>query len=273
MNSPEVLSVEELQCRLPTLLPRPVAAALARRIFAALDLPRINALYASCYTCRSGAFAAAVLDYLGIRLRIRLSDEAAVALGKFRAEHRSFVVVANHPFGALDGIALLSWLTPLFPDFKLLANNLLQRVEPLQPCLLTVDPTHAGAAGTHNLSALHQAFRHVTYGGILGMFPSGHVATWHEARHPETIVWRPQVIKMLRHLDAPILPVHLKGRNTLSFYLWGLLGWRIRSLRLPHEVFAKRHAVLDLEVGAPMHAADLPQLIPTAHHTHLVRHL
>jgi putative hemolysin len=220
---------------------------------AALDGGRINKLYDACYDCRGGDFARAVLDYLDVRLEVAVTPEAVQRLAEHRAKAvgaagRPLVVVADHPFGALDGIALLAWGTSLWTDFKLMANGMLQRVEPLRPCLLGVDPSATNGAQGHNRTALHAAYRHVQGGGVLGLFPTGRVAHWREARHPERVRWRPQVVKMLRHLGAPMLSVHFEGRNSWSFYLWGCLGWRVRSLRLPHEVFARRGSIIRMHV-------------------------
>lgn len=246
-----VVTAEELRGQLPAWMPGWGRRLAARAAMSALALDAINALYARCAPCRGGAFAAAVLDDLGIRLQVDASPGAVLALARWRAEGRPWVVVANHPFGALDGIALLAWATALSPDFRLMANSLLQRVDPLRPCLLAVDPLHPGQAA-HNRAALHQAYRHVAEGGVLGLFPSGRVATWSEVHHPERATWRPQVQKMLDHLGAPVLPVHLGGRNSVWFYLWGLLGWRVRSLALPREVFRRRGTVIRLHIGEPL---------------------
>jgi hypothetical protein len=249
-----VVTAEEMGSWMPTGWPAAWRRTVGAWALAALDLGRINTLYDACYDCRGGNFAWAVLDYLGLRLEASVTPEAIQVLAEHRAksdaaEGRALVVVANHPFGALDGIALLAWGTALWPDFKLMANGILQRVEPLRPCLLGVDPTATdGDAQGHNRTALHAAYRHVQGGGVLGLFPTGRVATYREVRHPERAQWRPQVVKMLRHLRAPMLSVRFEGRNSWSFYLWGCLGWRVRSLRLPHEVFARRGGVIRMHV-------------------------
>jgi putative hemolysin len=241
----EVISAEELRRRLPRWWPQRAAQALARRLLKGLALDRINALYSRCYTCRGGHFAAAVLEDLGIRLEIDITPEAVRTLARYRTEHSGLIIVAGHPFGALDGVALLAWLTPLLPEFRMMANRILERVEPLRECLLTVDPVQADR---HNHTALHQAYRHVSRGGALCLFPTGRVASWREVRHPESARWRPQVTKLIEHLRAPLLRVRWEGRNSLWFYLLGLLGWRVRTLRLPREVFARKNRVIKIKV-------------------------
>jgi putative hemolysin len=259
----ELISVDEIARLLPKGGLSAVRCWAAQRLHSWLALDRINTLYAHCCTVRGGRFAAAVLDDLQIRLRIEPTSAAAFRLlQECRSEHRPFVVISNHPFGALDGIALLAWLTPLFPDFRLMANALLMRIEALRSALYAVDPEGSKLDATGNRNTLRAAYHHVAAGAPLGLFPAGSVEhiSWRSWGHLEDAPWRSSVVRWLLHLEVPVLPVRFVGGNSFVFHALGLIHWRVRSLRLPREVFARRGETLTLRLGTPI----LPETLRSA---------
>src|SRR5204862_3035305 len=118
----------------------------------------------------AAAFAAGALRELGSEWHANELDLARIP------RSGGCIVVANHPFGAVEGLVLARMLRGARSDATILANHLLERVVPLRPAILSIDPFGRRDAAASNSSALRRAVRFVRAGGMLALFPSGEVA-------------------------------------------------------------------------------------------------
>jgi putative hemolysin len=165
--------------------------------------------------------------------------------------HGPCVVVANHPFGMIEGIALGALLAPVRPDFKFLGNYLLEEIPDIKPFNLPVNPFGEEGEGVRNVPSLRAALRWLTGGGVLVLFPAGVVAHFDPwQRRVTDPPWQPNLARLVRRAQAPILPVHFAGTNGPGFHLLGLVHPMLRTLRLPRELLNKRGATLSIDVGA-----------------------
>jgi putative hemolysin len=178
------------------------------------------------------------------------------------------IVVANHPFGGVDGLALLSLLKRVRPDVKLLANHMLSKIPELGESCIFVDPFGGNGATTRNLSPLRDAVRWVRQGGTLAVFPAGEVSHLNLRQRAVTDgPWQQTVAWIARQSVALVLPVFFAGRNRPLFHALGLIHPRLRTAMLPRELLASQHSRLDIRVGnviAPERLADFeadPELI------------
>jgi putative hemolysin len=161
------------------------------------------------------------------------------------------VVVANHPFGAVEGIVLGAMLRAVRPDVKILANYLLGRLEPMRELLVLVDPFGTANARLGNQRALREAVRLLQSGAMLAVFPAGEVAHWDvKAQSVVDPPWSETVAWLARAGRAPVLPVHFAGNNGPLFQLAGLVHARFRTALLPHELLNKRGRQIEVRVGA-----------------------
>ncbi|HKQ70459.1 MAG TPA: lysophospholipid acyltransferase family protein, partial [Polyangiaceae bacterium] len=161
------------------------------------------------------------------------------------------VLVANHPFGAIEGIVLASMLRGVRKDVKLLANYLLARIEPLRELMVFVDPFGGPGSAASNLSALRDAVRFLRKGGLLAVFPAGEVAHWD--RKTGKIVdppWSPGLARLVRLAEVPALAVHFAGQNGPLFQAAGMVHPRLRTALLPRELLNKKGRQVDVRVGA-----------------------
>ena len=161
------------------------------------------------------------------------------------------IVIANHPFGAAEGIILLAMLRRVRPDVKVLANYLLGRLTTLRPLLLSVDPFGGPGAPVASLRGLREAVRFVKGGGMLAIFPAGEVA--HYDPKAGAVVdppWSTSLARLVRATKVPVLPVHFHGQNGVTFQLAGLLHPRLRTALLPRELLNKRGRRVEVRVGA-----------------------
>ncbi|MFZ0614563.1 MAG: GNAT family N-acyltransferase [Desulfobacterales bacterium] len=163
------------------------------------------------------------------------------------------VVVANHPFGGIEGAVLGAVLLKVRPDLRILANYLLKRVDGIGETIIPVDPFDAPGSARQNRKGLKAAVAWLKAGGVLAMFPAGEVAhfRWNRWRVADP-VWSPHVAAIARRTGATVLPVFFPGRNSLLFQLLGTLHPRLRTALLPREVMNKAGRRIRLFVGKPI---------------------
>jgi putative hemolysin len=163
------------------------------------------------------------------------------------------VLVANHPFGAVEGLALGVLLRRLRPDSKLLANQLLSSFPRLRDLFIFVNPFDTPEARRENVRGLRDALEHLRGGGLLGVFPSGEVSHYDlGARRIIEGPWRPHLGGLIRRTGATVAPLYFCGTNSRTFHLAGLVHPRLRTAMLFRELLNKRNHKVGMHVGAPL---------------------
>jgi putative hemolysin len=220
-----------------------------------LALPALNDLYAGPWRTDGGAFSEAALA----RLRVSL-DVAAADLARVPASG-PLVVVANHPFGGVDGLALHALLRRVRPDVKLLGNYLLHRVPELRETVIPVDPFGGADAIRGSVRGLKAAQRWVEAGGCLAVFPAGEVSHLQLGHGAVTDpAWSPSVVRLARRAGASMLPIHFTGANGALFQLAGLVHPRLRTALLPRELLRRQATSLAVRVGRVVPAARIASM-------------
>ncbi len=213
-----------------------------------LCLDTLNAIYRDMDpTRRKHDFVAYALDRLGVSLRLEGAGLAAIP------SSGPLVVVANHPFGAVEGLILTHLLRLVRPDVRIMANHMLQMIPEMREHLIAVDPFGAADSTARNVSGLKQCLRFVRGGGCLGMFPSGEVASLNLRRMAVMDPpWSPTVGRIIRMTKAPVLPVFFHGANGPLFHLLGLAHPRMRTVLLPRQLLNKQNTEISATVGKPL---------------------
>ncbi len=171
------------------------------------------------------------------------------------------LVVANHPFGILDGVVLGALLTRVRQDVKILTNYLVSAVEELAGLCIYLDPFARASAQRVNVAGLRQAVAHLRRGGLLVMFPAGEVSHWHfrhgEVTDPE---WSSAAARLVRLTGAPAIPLLFAGRNSVSYHLLGAVHPKLRTIQLPREFLNKAGKEIRLRIGTPIAAEKLGRI-------------
>ena len=162
------------------------------------------------------------------------------------------VVVANHPFGALEGVILGAVLLKVRPDLKILGNYLLKNIVGIRDTIISVDPFATRHSAAANLKGIKEAIRWVKDGGMLATFPAGEVSSL-KLRQGRVIdpVWSSHIGGIIRRTKATALPVYFPGRNGVVFQLLGLLHPGLRTALLPRELINKENKQIKLHIGKP----------------------
>jgi putative hemolysin len=219
----------------------------------ALGLVEISRRYgARPHGVHGDDFAAWVLEAFGAELRIDPADLERVP------SSGPALVVANHPFGAVEGVALAHALRRVRPDVKLLANLVLGRIPELRDLFLFVDPFERPGSQNANASSLRRALAWLRGGGMLVVFPAGEVASLDlKTRRVVDPAWSPTIAGLARRTGAPTIPIFIPGRNGALFQTAGLLHPALRTALLPRQLLGSAGRVVELRVGKPIPAARL----------------
>jgi len=168
-------------------------------------------------------------------------------------EHGPIVVVANHPFGGVEGILLMSLFFSVRNDALIMGNYLLSRITELKDVIIPVDPFGTRTAAVANTAPLKTSLKHLKNGGMLMVFPGGEVAAlrW-GGKGIQEAPWSPTIAGLIEHAKCPVLPVFFDGANPLYFQLAGLIHPRLRTLLLPRQMLNKQRATFSIHIGNPI---------------------
>lgn len=230
---------------------RGVPRFLGRPVERLLGLDRLDEIYTDARgpkeaPLEGAAFLESVLKSVEVQVELTpgLSDVP---------ETGPLVIVANHPYGGIEGLALLRELLRVRPDARILANRMLARIVELDELSIWVNPFETKAAKTSNVGSMRTALRFVQEGGALIVFPAGEVSHL-KARERSVLdsTWLPSVAWLIRKTRATVLPMYVEGRNSNLFQLAGLISPLLRTALLPRELLARRGSVLRVRVGRPL---------------------
>lgn len=170
------------------------------------------------------------------------------------------VVVANHPYGGIEGLFLISALLKHRSDMRLIANQLLNRIPELRDAIIPVDAFGGARAAQGNIRGLRQALKHVQGGGLLVLFPAGTVSHLHlSAGRVCDPPWSTSAARLLRMCNCPVTPLHLGGGNSAIFQTLGLLHPRMRTAMLSRELLNKRHRTIPVTIGRAIPAESIAE--------------
>ena len=163
------------------------------------------------------------------------------------------VVVANHPFGGIEGVILLSLLRRVRPDIKAMANFLLGAIPEMRDDFIFVDPFASKNAAKANLRPIKESLTWLKEGHLLIVFPAGEVSSFDRrslrVRDP---AWSASIAALVRKTNASVVPMYFPGHNGVFFNLIGLIHPRFRTLLLPRYIANKKGRTLTLRIGTAL---------------------
>lgn len=168
------------------------------------------------------------------------------------------VVIANHPYGILDGLMLGHILSVVRGDFRILAHHVFRKAEELNRVVLPINFGTTKEAVQENLDTRREALRYLGAGGCIGVFPGGTVATAERPfGRPMDPGWRTFTAKMIARSNATVVPVYFDGHTSRLFQLASHLHVTLRMGLLIKEFRKRVDTPVRVAIGAPIPPAEI----------------
>lgn len=215
----------------------------------ALGIHKINQKYYQTQDLQPEyVFAEKVLEAMGVEFHINPKD-----VENLKAIKGPMVVVSNHPFGGLDALFMVIFLSQIREDYRIMANYLLKNVPEVAHKLIGVDPFENEDSTQKNLSPIKEAMNWLKNGGLLGVFPSGEVASfkWKQRKVVEK-PWSPTVAKLILKTQPTVIPLYFHGRNNWIFQLAASIHPKLQTAMLINTLVRPSVKKIHYQVGKPI---------------------
>lgn len=191
------------------------------------------------------SFAERALQVLNIRWQFKENDWAHVP------RTGPLVVIANHPFGGIDGLLFIAMLQRVRPDIRTISNYMLARIPEMHELAFFVDPFGWENSRRRNRPSMRVLLNWLRGGKALAVFPAGGVSYFtFKERCITDPPWPDTIARIVRRSAVPVVPVYIEGRNSLLFQTAGYIHPLVRTVLLPREVLNKRGTTMRIRVGS-----------------------
>ncbi len=164
-----------------------------------------------------------------------------------------FILVSNHPLGAIDGILMTKILTEIRPDFKVMGNFLLEKIKPMEPYVIAVNPFENRKEIRSSATGMRETLKYLENGGCVGIFPAGEVSN--KNNNFNEILdksWEKPALKLIKMAKVPVVPMYFHAKNSRLFYQISKLHPDLQTLMLPSEMMNKREKPIKIRIGKPV---------------------
>jgi putative hemolysin len=208
-----------------------------------LKISTINKFYLRNKHLSDVDFLDAILDEFQIKFEIPEEDM------KRLPKEGPYITISNHPLGGIDGILLLKLMVEQRSDFKIIANFLLHRIEPLKPYIMPVNPFEGRKDAASSIAGFKNAIGHLRDGHPLGVFPAGEVSTYKDGKLVVDKEWEAAAMKLIQKAKVPVVPIYFHAKNSRLFYRLSRLSDTLRTAKLPSEVLTQKRRIIKVRVG------------------------
>ena len=164
-----------------------------------------------------------------------------------------FIVVSNHPLGAIDGILMAKIFSEIRPDFKIMGNFLLEKIVPMQPYVISVNPFENRKEVRNSATGMRETLKHLQSGGCVGIFPAGEVSNKNnEFGEILDKKWENAALKLIKMAKVPVIPMYFHAKNSRMFYQLAKVHPDLQTLLLPSEMMNKREKPIRIRIGKPI---------------------
>ncbi|MEZ4857522.1 MAG: lysophospholipid acyltransferase family protein [Flavobacteriaceae bacterium] len=227
-----------------------IGTSLGWLLMKVLKISTMNKIYDRNKHLHDLEFINALLGEFEIRFEIPEEDLKRIP------KTGPFITISNHPLGGIDGILLLKLLLENRPDFKIIANFLLHRIEPLKPYVMPVNPFESHKDVKSSFTGFKNALQHLKDGNSLGIFPAGEVSTYRDGKLLVDKPWEIAAMKLVKKAEVPVVPIYFHAKNSTLFYRLAKLSDTLRTAKLPSELLTQKERVIKVRIGNPISVLD-----------------
>ncbi|WP_339751333.1 lysophospholipid acyltransferase family protein [uncultured Winogradskyella sp.] len=211
-----------------------------------LKISTLNKIYNRNKHLNNLEFLDGILDEFQIKFEIPEADM------KRLPKEGPYITISNHPLGGIDGILLLKLMIEQRSDFKIIANFLLHRIEPLKPYIMPVNPFEDRKDVKSSIAGFKNAILHLREGHPLGVFPAGEVSTYKDGKLVVDKQWEEAAMKLIQKAEVPVVPIYFHAKNSRLFYRLSKISDTLRTAKLPSELLTQKRRVIKVRVGKPI---------------------
>ena len=215
-----------------------------------LKISTINKFYKRNKHLSGVVFLDSILEEFQIKFEIPEEDL------KRLPKDGAYITVSNHPLGGIDGILLLKLMLEQRDDFKIMANFLLHRIEPMKPYIMPVNPFEDRKDVKSSVTGFKNALIHLREGHPLGIFPAGEVSTYRDGKLVVDKPWEEAAMKLVKKAKVPVVPIYFHAKNSQLFYKLSKISDTFRTAKLPSEVLTQKRRVIKVRIGKPISVED-----------------
>ncbi len=227
-----------------------IGTSMGWMLMKVLKISTMNKIYNRHKHLSDLEFVNALLDEFEINFEIPEEDLKRIP------KSGAFITISNHPLGGIDGILLLKLLLEHRPDFKIVANFLLHRIEPLKPYVMPVNPFEGRKDAKSSIAGFKAALSHLQDGHPLGIFPAGEVSTYKDGKLVVDKPWETAAMKLIKKAEVPIVPIYFHAKNSKLFYRLAKMNDTLRTAKLPSELLTQKERLIKVRIGNPIQVKD-----------------
>ena len=243
---PDVLNMDDIVEIVPKLASYPRLIKWAMHLF---RLDEVNRIHSTWCKDPGPEFTRHLIED---EFKIPVEVTGREILDRFK--EGPFITVSNHPFGSLDGIALIYLITRLRPDYKVMVNMILNHISAMRPNFIAVDQSASSDPEKRRVSVagVREALTLLRNGSPVGFFPAGAIGMTDKDGIIVDRPWQPIVLQIIRKAKVPVIPIYFHGTNSRFFNFLGHHCVPLRTACLARELFKKKNKPLHISIGQPV---------------------
>ncbi|OXA85902.1 lysophospholipid acyltransferase family protein [Flavobacterium hercynium] len=216
---------------------------LSSYLMKVMKINNLNTMVEQAGNLEGEAFANYALTTIGVKVQFTAADLLNIpAKG-------AFIVIANHPYGGIESLALLSTIAKVRPDTMYMGNFLLKEIPNLEKCIIAVNPFE-NVQNSASITGLKMTLKALEDGIPVAIFPAGEVSSYNFKTSEITDQeWHPVVGKIICKANVPILPVYFHGNNGIFFSMLKSIHPMLQTSKLISELFNKQGHELKMTIG------------------------
>ena len=224
---------------------------LAALLMQVMKLNDINKVFSMNKHFDGLEFVDKILETIGVSLEFDENDLKNIP------KTGGFIAIANHPYGGIEGLALVKLLCTVRPEAKVMVNFILKKIPNLSEFFVAVNPFE-NVQHTSSISGLKATFDLLKSGVPIGIFPAGEVSTFNlESQEITDRLWHPVVGKLINKAKLPVVPIYFHGNNGVLFNILSFLHPTLRTAKLPSEFLNKHGLKIKVRIGKPIKIDDI----------------
>ncbi|MNK13786.1 hypothetical protein D3C87_318780 [compost metagenome] len=224
---------------------------LAALLMEMMKLNDINKVFSQNEHFNGLEFVDKILETIGVSIDFDEDDLKSIP------KTGGFIAIANHPYGGIEGLALVKLLCTVRPEAKVMVNFILKKIPNLSEFFVAVNPFE-NVQHTSSISGLKATFDLLQSGTPIGIFPAGEVSTFSLDKQEITDrIWHPVVGKLIARAKVPVVPIYFHGNNGVLFNILSFIHPTLRTAKLPSEFLNKQGLKIKVRIGKPINIQDI----------------